>query len=146
MSAAAGRLMCGHLRMVWFDYVYAMGHYSDVAGRASRREFWGFTLIYLVMVIGLSLLGRSLGLSVEVPLNGLAPSPFEVQLGLLGPIVMLAHVVPNWSISCRRLHDLGCSAWWLTLGMVPLIGPLILLGFFVRSGDDADNIYGPIAR
>jgi hypothetical protein len=43
----------------------------------------------------------------------------------------------------RRLHDTGRSAWWLLIGLVPLVGFLVLLWWFVQKGTDGSNEYGP---
>jgi len=118
-----------------------MKRYSDVTGRADRRQFWGFTLVYLGVVVGSAILGGALGLTITLPLG--APNLPVIRLEILGPLVVLLHVVPNWAISCRRLHDVGCSAWFLILGIFPLIGPLILMGFFLWPGEVTENTYGP---
>lgn len=48
-----------------------------------------------------------------------------------------------YATATKRLHDAGRSAWWLTLLMVPVFGPvvlLVLLGFM--RGTKAGNRYG----
>jgi uncharacterized membrane protein YhaH (DUF805 family) len=42
----------------------------------------------------------------------------------------------------RRLHDTGRSGWWLLLMLVPLVGPLVLLYWYVQPSEEAPNPYG----
>ncbi|MEQ8370271.1 MAG: DUF805 domain-containing protein [Alphaproteobacteria bacterium] len=35
------------------------------------------------------------------------------------------------------------SGWWFLLGLVPVIGWIILLVWFVRRGNDGGNRFGP---
>lgn len=64
-------------------------------------------------------------------------------LGLLSGIYSLAVLVPSLAVSIRRLHDTNRTGWWLLLGIVPLVGPIVLLVFFASDGNPDDNQYGP---
>ncbi len=62
-------------------------------------------------------------------------------------VVLLTVMLPLWwstlAISVKRWHDRDKSAWWLLLGIVPLIGPLWCLieqGFL--RGTYGPNNYG----
>jgi uncharacterized membrane protein YhaH (DUF805 family) len=46
-------------------------------------------------------------------------------------------------VSIRRLHDTGHSGWWVLIGLIPLIGFIVLLVFYLREGDAGENEYGP---
>jgi uncharacterized membrane protein YhaH (DUF805 family) len=46
-------------------------------------------------------------------------------------------------VAVRRLHDTGRSGWWLLIGLVPLIGAIVLVVFFIIEGDRQPNAYGP---
>jgi uncharacterized membrane protein YhaH (DUF805 family) len=43
----------------------------------------------------------------------------------------------------RRLHDTNRSGWWILIGLIPIVGPIILLVFYATEGDAGDNQYGP---
>ena len=43
----------------------------------------------------------------------------------------------------RRLHDTDRSGWWLLLGLLPLLGGLVLLIFFIIGGTRGPNRFGP---
>jgi uncharacterized membrane protein YhaH (DUF805 family) len=42
----------------------------------------------------------------------------------------------------RRLHDTNHSGRWLFIGLIPLIGPIVLLSFMVRDSQKGQNPYG----
>jgi len=49
-------------------------------------------------------------------------------------------------VSVRRLHDMGRSGWWLLIGLVPLIGIVVLLIWYVSRGQDGMNRFGSDPR
>ena len=40
------------------------------------------------------------------------------------------------------LHDTGRSGWWLLIALIPFIGAIVLLIFFVTGGTSGDNRFG----
>jgi hypothetical protein len=57
-------------------------------------------------------------------------------------IAILALFLPNMALAVRRLHDTGRSGWWLLLMLIPLVGPLVLLYWYVQPSEEAPNQYG----
>ena len=103
------------------DYIMiACAKYADFSGRARRAEFWYFSLIINVVLFTL-----------------LYISPHNAIL------VMLLIIIPAIAISTRRLHDINKSGWWQLLSLVPFIGGLILLYWYIKKGDTGPNQYGP---
>lgn len=47
------------------------------------------------------------------------------------------------AVSIRRLHDTGRSGWNILLGFIPIIGPILLLIYYVDDSDPGSNAYGP---
>jgi uncharacterized membrane protein YhaH (DUF805 family) len=43
----------------------------------------------------------------------------------------------------RRLHDLDRTGWWYLLILIPVLGALVLLFFFVQRGTVGGNRFGP---
>lgn len=97
--------------MEW--YLKVMQNYVGFDGRARRKEYWMFYLIFIVGYIVLSLISSTLAL-----------------------IFYLAHLVPTIAAGVRRMHDTNHSGWWLLFPIVNLI-------FAVTEGDRGDNKYGP---
>lgn len=108
--------------------------YTDFQGRSSRSEFWwvylAFILCYiaLMIVVGIvSVISDTLG---------------YIVYGLFA-LASLAVLVPSIAISFRRLHDINKSAWWLLISLVPLVGGIVLLIFYVLPGTPGPNQFGP---
>jgi len=51
-------------------------------------------------------------------------------------------LIPSIAAGIRRLHDTDRSGWWLLIGLVPLIGVIVLIVFFVTQGTSGPNTYG----
>jgi uncharacterized membrane protein YhaH (DUF805 family) len=100
-------------------FIGALKKYADFTGRARRKEYWMFVLIYSVINIVLAVLG----------------------LDIISIIFGLALFVPSVSIAARRLHDTGRSGWWQLIILIPLIGFIILIVFLAQDSHDA-NDYG----
>lgn len=113
-------------------YLAALKKYAVFEGRARRKEYWYFTLFNTLILIGLSVIDLASGTFSE-----------ESGMGLLGGIYALGVLVPDVTVSVRRLHDTGRSGWWLLLVLVPLIGPLVLLVFMVLDSQPGENQHGP---
>ena len=114
-----------------------LGKYAVFSGRASRSEYWWWLLAMIILftVLGLidgALVAPMLGFEAFQPDAG-QPVSFLVSLGLL---------LPNLAVSVRRLHDTDRSGWWLLLGLIPVIGTIVLLIFYVQPGTDSSNQYG----
>ncbi|MEM7743798.1 MAG: DUF805 domain-containing protein [Pseudomonadota bacterium] len=79
--------------------------YATFSGRASRSEFWWYSLFYYAIGLG-----------------------FDFLLPELGNIWTFANFAPLLAVTARRLHDTNRSGWWQAL---PLIGlPLAAYGAF----------------
>ena len=46
-------------------------------------------------------------------------------------------------VAIRRLHDTGRSGWWILIALVPLVGAIVLLVFYVQDSSAGVNEYGP---
>ncbi len=63
--------------------------------------------------------------------------------GILGAIYSLGVLLPGIGVAIRRLHDTDRSGWWLLIALIPIIGALILLVFYLQDGTRGPNKYGP---
>lgn len=118
-------------------FIGAYKKYADFTGRARRKEYWMFYLFYIVALLILSFIDGMVG-----------TFSIEAGIGLLGGIFALVSFVPAIAIAARRLHDTNRSGWWQLIMIIPLIGPIVLLVFFVLKGNEGENRFGadPIAR
>ena len=77
--------------------------------------------------------------SIAANIIGLALDGVSVTSAIVG----LALLLPNLSVSIQRLHDTGRTGWWILIGLVPLIGLIVLLIFYLQPSDPGENQYGP---
>ena len=64
------------------------------------------------------------------------------RIGLFGGIYYIAVLIPTLAVSVRRLHDIGKSGWYYLIGLIPIVGPLILLVWFCTEGERNSNGWG----
>ena len=97
----------------------AFSHYADFRGRATRSEYWWFTLFNIIVssVLGLA-------------------------LPILSWLWTLAVLIPGFALCVRRLHDVGKSGWFYLWILLPLAGVVILLIQFLKESTE-DNQWGP---
>lgn len=77
--------------------------YATFSGRASRSEFWFFTLFYFIVAVVAGFIEGLTGVSG------------------LGNILSLAFVIPSIAVGCRRMHDVGRSGWFQLVPIYNLI-------------------------
>jgi len=111
--------------------------YAQFSGRASRSEFWYFALFYVILAFIVVLIDTL----VINPMLGETASE-SAQGGILQLVVALALLIPSISIAIRRLHDIGKSGWWLLIPLVPVIGTLVLLYFYIVDSESGSNRFG----
>lgn len=116
--------------MSWF--LKAFSQYADFSGRARRREYWYFQLFSFLITVALAIVDILFGTFSD-----------EAGLGLFSGIASIAMFLPAWAVQVRRLHDIGRSGWWILIGLIPIIGPIILLVFHCTDSDPGKNEYGP---
>ena len=96
-------------------------NYANFNGRASRSEYWfAYLFIFLVTLV-------------------------TSWIPVLGWLISVALLVPNLSITVRRLHDIGKSWVWILMGLIPLAGTIILI-VYMCTASVGDNQWGPGPR
>ena len=111
--------------------------YAKFDGRATRSEYWYFILFYFILAFIVSLVD----ILVINPMLGLTPEQAQ-QGGILQIIVGLGLLIPTIALTIRRLHDIGKSGWWLLIALIPIIGALVLIYFYVQDSQAGSNLYG----
>ena len=61
---------------------------------------------------------------------------------VLGGLLSLALLLPILAVTARRLHDIGKSGWLMLIGLIPLIGWLLLIYWYVQPSAEGANDYG----
>ena len=106
-------------------YSICLSKFADFSG----REYWTFALVNCLIALLLLTLGLAFG----------GDSPAS---NIMVTIFYLIMLVPNLSVSVRRLHDIGKSGWYMFLSLIPLIGGLILLVWALMDSEPGENQYG----
>ena len=121
--------------MKWYLKVMR-DNYANFNGRARRKEYWMFTLFFMLFLLVPSFV---FGLLI-----GMFPSETVlISGGIILAALYFIHLVPALAVTVRRLHDTGKSGWLYLLALIPYIGSLIIFIFTVIKGDRGDNKYGP---
>ncbi|MFP9138557.1 DUF805 domain-containing protein [Devosia sp. XGJD_8] len=114
-------------------YFDGMRRYADFSGRSTPRQFWLFMLMLFVSLV----VGAFLDVAAGNP-----------QANVFTTLIGLAHVIPVWAVTARRLHDTGRSGWWSLISLVPIIGAVVVLALCCscRAPWPGPNQYGqPVA-
>ena len=135
----------GHSKGLWGAFIYAIKNSFNWKGRATRTEFWGFYLFYYIIYQVLNAISNALipsganealqksvdsddlGQMVEGIATYFQDATVIVILSLTS-IIWLVFLFPFLSVSVRRLHDTGRSAFAVIFGSVAYIA---FMGSFI---------------
>lgn len=106
----------------WF--MKCLKNYANFQGRARRKEYWFFVLVYIGLSIVAGIIDGVLG-------------TYYVVSGIL----MLAMIIPSLSVAVRRLHDTGRTGWWYLIAFVPF-GAFVLIYWFASDTKPETNQWG----
>lgn len=136
-------------------------HYAELSGRAPRAEYWWY-------ILGTTLAGLAFEW-LDSLFGGMTVGAYG-PLSLISTIMLL---VPGFTVTVRRLHDIGRSGWWMLLSIswygllvLPatmtdeemqqldlslmlagigflLVSGVVMLVFMITRGDEGSNRYGP---
>ncbi len=111
-------------------YMMAFRKLGVTDGRASRREYWGFTLVNIAVAVTLTIASIAWLEDSSLPLI------------LLGAYLIVTFV-PALALTVRRLHDTGRSGLWWLVALIPYVGAVVLLVLMAFPSDAGANEYGP---
>ena len=109
--------------------------YSDFSGRARRKEYWYWTLNYIIVLLIAMVMDNLLGLNFELLGQ-------DLGYGWLYLIVGITHFLPGLTMVIRRLHDVGKSGWFYFIILIPLIGIIWMLVLVCSDGVKEENKWG----
>ena len=96
-------------------YISVLQKYTGWKGRASRREFWGFTIVQLIL------------LAIAVLVDELVfPEQSEWRGGPITAMFLLLTITPWVCVWARRLQDRHDSGFLQLLFWVPMVVAIIL--------------------
>ncbi len=92
--------------------------YADFVGLASRSEFWWFVLFLFAAQLLLGLVSHQ-----------------------IAAVFAIAMFIPYLAAGTRRLRDTGHSPWWWLISVVPVVGAIVLIAFWVQPGDKSYSAF-----
>lgn len=107
---------------------FGFSNYVNFQGRTRRSGFWYWVLFEVLVSAVFSILS-----------GGKSDNFF----GMLGSLASLALFLPSLAYSVRRLHDINKSGWFVLFALIPLVGWIFLLVWYVKDSDQGDNRFGP---
>ncbi|MEG0779292.1 MAG: DUF805 domain-containing protein [Oscillospiraceae bacterium] len=111
-------------------YLMAFKNYFNFKGRARRKEYWMFILCNMVVGTLMAILDSATGFRIGE------------NLGVFTSIYGLLIWFPSLALGFRRLHDIDKSAWWFLISLLPVVGWIWLLIYYVQEGTPGSNRYG----
>ena len=102
----------------------AFRQYAKFSGRASRSEYWWFSLFLFLSQLGLSLL---------VVLAQSKAQALGQMAGVLLAVLPIVFLIPGLALTSRRIHDSGRSAklyFAMLLSMI-LVIPVLYFAFLI---------------
>ena len=120
-------------------YLHVLQNFNNFSGRARRKEYWMYTLIYMPILFLAMFADNALGTTFQMDVMG---QSIDIGYGWIYVIVALLHFLPSLSVVVRRLHDVGKSGWFYLIILIPLIGIIWMLVLLVSNGNVGENKYG----
>jgi uncharacterized membrane protein YhaH (DUF805 family) len=111
------------------NFLAVLKKFKITTGRASRKEFWMFALACFIIGVVFSMLAT-------IPILGVI---FRIASFAFG----LVTIIPSIAVGVRRLHDTDKSGKLMLLLLIPLVGWIIVIVFYVKEGTPGENKYGP---
>jgi uncharacterized membrane protein YhaH (DUF805 family) len=105
--------------------------YFSLDGRINRQVFWVNYLVFLVLPVAV------------------ISSVVDIRLGYRptgGPAYLVSCLLlfwPSLAMQAKRWHDIDKSAWWILVGIIPIIGAIwaLVANGFLR-GTQGRNRFG----
>jgi uncharacterized membrane protein YhaH (DUF805 family) len=112
------------------NFFSVLKQYAVFKGRASRKEFWMFVFVILIMGIIFFILTR-------IPI-------LRVIFWIVLILFILAIMIPSIALGIRRLHDINLSGMFLLLCLIPFLNVIAVFMLCVIEGNPHENQYGPV--
>ncbi|MCI7412563.1 DUF805 domain-containing protein [Hornefia butyriciproducens] len=108
-----------------YVYIYNIKNCLDLSGRLTRRQYWSFLLVHFFLV--------------AVVLGFAHRTPFLYYVAYVYLVLML---IPSFTATVKRLHDVGKSVKWMLWFLLPVPGVLIVFLYIIGEGESIKNAYG----
>ncbi len=157
------RLRAFNIHDLWQNFILALRKSFVLKGRAPRIEYWSFVL-FSTIITSVLMTVMQIAVVALLPEESLAalnspeiadmpeelPSSAAIAMLIMGVVyflINLAIMIPQITVSVRRLHDVGRSGKWLLVALLPV--PIAftiaaLIGLFTPENTSSPLIGGGI--
>ena len=118
------------------NYLKILMNWSDFDSRTSRKTYWNFVLVDIIITL------------IFIVLTLIT---FLRMLTFLGMLILIIEciyglviLIPRLSAGVRRLHDIGKSGYYILWSLIPILGKIYLLYLYVVEGEKKKNDYGDV--
>lgn len=102
-------------------------NFTDFSSKASRSEFWwsylGLACIQTIIYIIVGIAYNSAGVALQA------------FLFIMFIVISIFISVAMIALGVRRLHDIGKDGWLILLGLVPFVGWIIMIYFYIQPSE-----------
>jgi uncharacterized membrane protein YhaH (DUF805 family) len=123
--------------MKWF--FKALNQYGDFTSRASRKEYWCFTICSLLLGIITIVADNIIDLNFVIETEY---KTFQLPYGYIYSLYIIIMLIPSLAVTVRRLHDTGKSGWRFFIILIPFLGGILLLINLLQSSEIGSNRWG----
>lgn len=116
------------------SYILFWKNIINFNGRTRRSDYWNAFLINVILQLLLSLLVECFAVKSLVILYYI--------FSILYFCFSIVFLIPQISISVRRLHDIGKSGVYYFLTLIPIVGQVLLLIWFTQDSQPGANTWG----
>lgn len=119
------------------QYLYTLTkRYATFSGRASRREYWTFFIVSVLIVRLFRDIGYALSMATGVE-----------DLNYILPLVAgLFFLVPSLAVTVRRLHDHDKPWTWIFILLIPIVGGFLLMGQLLGRNNQSNGFLSSLIR
>lgn len=121
-------------------YLDVWKNFTNFNGRASRKEYWTFTICHLLILISTCAFIYS---------SYLLPGEYAIitVLSQFGYIFLLLYwiisLVPRIALTVRRLHDINVTGWFAILMAFSTVGEVALMILALMPSKLENNNFAP---
>lgn len=113
-------------------FILAFKNWNKFNGRANQSEYWYFVLFNIIIAIILNI--------IDFSFLGYDPMD-DTSIAILSTIFNIVCIIPSFSVTVRRLHDVNKSGWNI-LWSFTIIGIFYVLYLNIIKGSEENNHYG----
>ena len=113
-------------KLLVYSFINCILKYAVFEGRSSRKEFWSFYVVGILLNIVASFMDYLFYVEGKIKFivdSGYGPATLVLSLILL---------CPTLAVGARRLHDVGKSGWWQLISLTG-VGVILLIAWWASK-------------